>query len=556
MIGIEVLIAGSGSDTLVLSDEPVSLVEIDLGGGGNRIDASWVSSGIDLRAAADPAWRILASVSFGGTRITNVSEIIGSAHTDTIYAFDGGNTIRAGAGEDIVAGGIGSDVIHGGSATGDDPEIDTLTYADSLVAVTFTTSTATRAMPTGGTETDQYSEIEKIVGSGLGDTFRITSPGGAVEQVMLGNGIDTVTIETGGMVFLGGEGTEVDFVLGSVEKIAGTSLSTHLVLRSLDQAVTISDAGGDDEFDGRDSGAALTIDAGAGKDVLCGGSGNDVIRGGVGNDIIRGGSGTNTLYGDAGYDTFYLESGQSNTVYGGEEGSNIVRFEDDTSILLSIGGSRAIAGSNTFYQIGSYYLGGASDTIYYDRNPNLSGTSPVTVNGGRGDDKFSVGASTQTVTFKGDEGADTISFNGVPANSGYQYGYGGSGNDVLTGGAKAHSILYGDDDNDTFYIRHYNRAYGGSGDDTFFMNGTGCQVWGNAGADTFIVQGGALKYLYDFSVGEDTLKIEDYQLLRNSNGTFAEPVYESGDTLFRTNVNGSGLRVFDIHLTLSDITII
>ena len=67
--------------------------------------------------------------------------------------------------------------------------------------------------------------------------------------------------------------------------------------------LTINALGGDDAVVASGLAAdaiALTIDGGAGDDVLIGGSGNDTLLGGDGDDVLNGGPGLDLLDGGPG----------------------------------------------------------------------------------------------------------------------------------------------------------------------------------------------------------------------------------------------------------------
>ena len=67
--------------------------------------------------------------------------------------------------------------------------------------------------------------------------------------------------------------------------------------------LTVNALAGDDAVDAsrlRSSSVALTLDGGAGDDVLVGSSGNDTLFGREGDDVLRGGPGQDVLDGGPG----------------------------------------------------------------------------------------------------------------------------------------------------------------------------------------------------------------------------------------------------------------
>src|SRR5204862_7035602 len=82
----------------------------------------------------------------------------------------------------------------------------------------------------------------------------------------------------------------------------------------------VNGLGGDDRISSATLPAtivALTIDGGAGNDVITGGDGADTLRGGDGDDLITGGRGNDIALMGAGRDTFVWDAGDgSDTVEG------------------------------------------------------------------------------------------------------------------------------------------------------------------------------------------------------------------------------------------------
>jgi Ca2+-binding RTX toxin-like protein len=69
--------------------------------------------------------------------------------------------------------------------------------------------------------------------------------------------------------------------------------------------LTVNLGAGDDVLDASNlasSGIGLTVNGGAGNDVLIGGDGNDILLGGDGDDVLLGGPGVDILDGGAGDD--------------------------------------------------------------------------------------------------------------------------------------------------------------------------------------------------------------------------------------------------------------
>jgi Ca2+-binding RTX toxin-like protein len=89
--------------------------------------------------------------------------------------------------------------------------------------------------------------------------------------------------------------------------------------------ITVNGQGGDDRVDGSNLAVPLTINGGAGNDVLIGGSGGDTLGGGAGNDNLFGNAGIDVLRGDDGTDTINASDGVADAVVDGGGGTDTIR---------------------------------------------------------------------------------------------------------------------------------------------------------------------------------------------------------------------------------------
>jgi len=87
----------------------------------------------------------------------------------------------------------------------------------------------------------------------------------------------------------------------------GMTVTEYPVSKVRSGRVYFSGHGGNDWFDGRESGLRVIADGGAGNDILLGGARNDVLRGGAGDDFLQGNGGSDRLFGEAGRD--WLDGG-------------------------------------------------------------------------------------------------------------------------------------------------------------------------------------------------------------------------------------------------------
>ena len=101
-------------------------------------------------------------------------------------------------------------------------------------------------------------------------------------------------------------GDDVAVIVGSGTDIQVLGLAAQVNVSGAEAAndrVVVNGLAGDDVMDasGVAAGSAgLTLDGGAGDDVLVGGAGNDVLLGGDGDDVLIGGPGNDVLDGGAG----------------------------------------------------------------------------------------------------------------------------------------------------------------------------------------------------------------------------------------------------------------
>ena len=73
-------------------------------------------------------------------------------------------------------------------------------------------------------------------------------------------------------------------------------------------------------------GTGLTINGGAGFDIIVGSDYNDTIKGGAGDDTIEGGEGKDNLYGVSGNNTFVFSAGDGTDTFYSGKGSDILHF--------------------------------------------------------------------------------------------------------------------------------------------------------------------------------------------------------------------------------------
>lgn len=372
--GNNTLIGGKGADT------------IDGGGGNNTASYSTSDLGVIVSLVA-------GATNTGGHAqgdvLSNIHNLIGSGHNDTLTGNDGANrldggdgadtlnggggadSLFGGAGIDQIFGGLGDDLLHGGvgadALDGGDGN-DTASYAGSAQAVTV--SLLLGVGSGGDAQGDTLSNIENLIGSDNNDTLtgdtnanrleggrgndRLNSGGGA-DTLVGGLGDDVYEINGQGVTIVEDPGEGTDLVESTIHYALGNHLENLRLMGSADLNGT-----------GNTLNNLLTgnagnniLDGGDGWDTLIGGAGNDSLIGGAGNDSLQGGAGNDTLIGGAGDDTLDLHTGNMSP-------NNLV-------------GDRAEGGEG-------------NDTVII--NQSALGGSVVNLNGGTGTDTLRVFGST------------------------------------------------------------------------------------------------------------------------------------------------------------------
>ena len=258
-------LSGSGHDDTLTGNAGNNVLE-----GGDGADTLDGGAGIDTASYAGSASRVDVRLSgtvvnhgdATGDTLTNIENLIGSAHNDILVGNgqanalggrDGNDLLWASSGDDLLTGGPGADRLVGGAGN------DTASYAGSPEAVTV-----------------RLHSLKASGGDAQGDSFPYT--------------VDVAYTDAGGA-----EQTET---LPDVENLIG---SNHDDILAGDRR--------DNDIDGGAGNDTLYGGPGGGDDEMAGGLGNDRIFGGQGNDTLTGGPGDDRLAGGAGADVFVFGPG-------------------------------------------------------------------------------------------------------------------------------------------------------------------------------------------------------------------------------------------------------
>jgi Ca2+-binding RTX toxin-like protein len=147
------------------------------------------------------------------------------------------------------------------------------------------------------------------------------------------------TTLVGGVLYVVGGNTTSDMVMitqsGSTITVFATSspggVQTFSAASITDMQIRTRD-GNDVVVISSNVTATMTIDGGAGNDLLTGGSGRNVLIGGIGNDILYGAAGDDILFGGAGNDDLF--GGDGNDVIVGGNGNDILNGGIGRDVLI------------------------------------------------------------------------------------------------------------------------------------------------------------------------------------------------------------------------------
>lgn len=402
--GNTTLNGGRGDDTLVISDESVSL--------NGMLDAQIVNlETIQITNDVADTLTVNLSLQTDGFTIYDSgagNSVVGSQGEDVINGFGGDDTINGENGNDTIIGGAGADSLNGG----------------------------------GGVNTLSYEDVTTASSHGLT----------AVSGVAINLTSSTITASDvatymGGAVLGGGAGTAGAYLAdGTVAYLAtGASASTIGMVR--DSVANFSAVIGSelDDFIALGNGG-MFANGGAGSDVIIGGDGNDTLFGGTGDDSLIGGAGNDSIVAGAGNDT--IVGSQEDVLLDGGDG---------TADVLKIGANFEDTSNGQIENIELVELTANGLTVSLnDQSEGLSiagfqagastiagGSGNDTILGGAGNDSLIAGAGNDTID--GGAGNDTLS--------------GGIGDDLITGGAGADSMNGGGGEDIFKYLSNSDSTY-------------------------------------------------------------------------------------------------
>ncbi len=475
--GFDALFGGPGDD-LIIGGTGASTLD----GGTNSI----VGDTVSYENSASGVTVTINGASSGGDAagdtLSNIENLLGSNHNDTLSGDGNANSFKAGLGNDALRGGGGNDTLNGGGGT------DTADFSDALGAMTLNLSAPT---VTGlGLGTDTLISIENgIAGPGNDIIFgtagdNVLNGGAGSDQISGLGGNDTVNGEAGNDTLFGGAdmdimfgGNDVDFLngQGGNDELHGGANGDQLfgdagndMLFGDAQNDRLFGGFGDDTLNGGADADFMFGDADndmlngdGGNDVLLGGGGNDTVNGGIDNDLLFGNEDNDILNGGAGTDQLF--GGMGNDTVHGDDNADLMNGQDGIDQLFGDNGNDTI-------------FGGAGNDI-------MNGGIGIDLMNGQNDDDLINGDAGNDALF-GDIGNDTL--NGGADDDDLK---GSTGNDLLNGDAGI-DRLFGEGENDILNGGSENdQLFGGSGTDTLNGDGGADDLFGQFGNDT--LNGGA-----------------------------------------------------------------
>ncbi len=488
MSGDDKIIAGEGDDI------------IDGGDGIDLLDYQNAknSVSVDLKKGV--------ATGEGSDKISNIENLIGSLHDDTLIGEDGTNIIEGKAGHDNIkgeggddtliggedndklSGGAGNDILIGGSGS------DSADFSDSsnsitahIQAVDLKESDEKYGTALGEGE-DRLEGIENLIGSNQGDSLfgddginELIGNGGndyfvggkGNDNIDGGDGVDAIdyshVVESGLNVdlsqnFASGEGFDS---VKNIEKIIATSQDDKLVGDDGNN-IFIADKGND------------YLDGKAGDDDLNAGAGDDTLKGGAGNDTLDGGE--DGLYGDwVDYSSFGVEEKKEEDSK--SKSDNEEEVKEDTPLVyepkdgIDINLSSGIAsgdGEDKIIDIEHVQGSKFDDVIIGNEKINtLKGYDGYdTLMGGAGDDLLDGGSGLDTVDFSSfnesveiDLKAKSAIGDGIDTLISIENAEGSSVDDKITGDANNNILSGNAGDDEIFGLSGHDTLLGGGGDD-------------------------------------------------------------------------------------------
>lgn len=444
----------------------------------------------------------------GGNDHMSLDESNGALPNATLLGEAGDDTLSGGSGADTLIGGLGDDVLFGRGG------------------IDFLFGGSGNDMLTGGDGDDQ------VFGE-AGNDHLIWNPGDDTDLVEGGADLDVMEVN-------GGNGSESFAVTANGTRVRFDRISPapfSVDVGTVEELV-LNANGGDDQFTATGNLASLihiTVDGGAGNDILSGSNGPDILIGGDGNDFVDGQQGNDDVALGSGDDTFVWDPGDGNDLVEGQEGMDqVVINASNANELMDMA---AIGGRLRFTRnIGNVVMDmdrvesvvlnakGGTDTItIHDlSDTTVSGISidlglgtagdgqpdSVILEGTEHSDSINLSGTGVTLSVAGLPAAVTI-FNAEAANDSLMVSS-RDGNDMMNASSVPSGIMKltldgGDGYDQIFGSADLDVLLGGAGNDLIDGNGGNDVVFLGDGRDTFVWDPGDGSDILEGQGGTDRL---------------------------------------------------
>jgi Ca2+-binding RTX toxin-like protein len=245
--------------------------------------------------------------------------LLGGAGNDLILGGDGDDVVNGGRGDDTALLGAGNDLFVWNPGEGSDvvegqAGQDILRFVGANVSESITISAnggRSRLFRDVANITMDMDDVEQIDLFTLGgaDIVNVNDLSGTdLKQLnfnLAGNNPQLGDGQADRVIVNGTNGDDVVLISGDNGGVQIIGLAATIALTNLDSGdqLQVNALGGEDVIDASGLGLSsivLTLDGGAGDDVLLGGAGNDVLIGGTGDDVLIGNAGNDVLDGGLG----------------------------------------------------------------------------------------------------------------------------------------------------------------------------------------------------------------------------------------------------------------
>jgi Ca2+-binding RTX toxin-like protein len=598
--------ARSDKITLRLKPSNKSRLQVDVGGNGSA-EFTFKRSAFNRIVVHGAAGADTLSINerFGVFTNTEATSFFGDTGNDLLRSGSPTERLFGGTGNDTIDGKRGNDLIEGGAGS------DLVVFNGSNAAEKFEFSASGTRVRFVGAGTMSIAGVERfdlralggadnvvvndLSGAGLSQLDADLANDGAADVVDIRGSSAASELRVSGGVSIGGVGTTVNVLRAQAANdklnldpgagsdrvvvegtagndtigVAASAVVPHISVSGgpaglpIDivnsETLTVESLAGNDTLNAGLGLAALTqltLDGGAGNDVINGGDGNDLLRGGTENDAIDGNRGDDTGLLGAGDDSFTWDPGDGSDKVEGEAGTDTMVFNGAgaaENFDFSANGNRLrffrdvaniTMDVDDTERVDLRALGGIDKTVVNDLSAtdvknivlDLASDGAVdttTVNGTGVNDTISIAPNAgavdvtglaSAVKIVGSEAAnDLLNVNGLDGNDTISGAVGlaaltkvgidgGAGDDTINGGDGAEVLAGGDGDDVIDGNRGNDTGLLGPDNDTFVWDpGDGSDVvegqdGADDGADTMLFNGAGVAENFDVSANGERVR--------------------------------------------------